>query len=58
MRYGNKQLKKDSTAGDKKQAFKEGNMDNTGKINNADLQKDADKKSKPGTVTKQKQADK
>ena len=58
MRYGNKQVKKDGTSDDKKRAFKEGNMDNTGKINNADLQKDADKKNKPGKGLQQKQADK
>jgi len=54
MRYNKKQLKKDIT-GDKKHAFKEGNMDNTGKLNNTGEQKDTDKENKPGTGIKQKQ---
>jgi len=48
MSYNKKQLKEDDIKVDnKKQAFKEGNMDNTGKINNAGTQ-DFTKKIKKG----------
>ena len=50
-----KELKPDNiTAEDKKQAFNEGNMDNTGKITNPATQKNTSKKKAPiaGSKTK------
>ena len=57
MSYNKKQLKKDITD-EKKQAFKEGNMDNTGKLNNTGEQKDTDKKNKTSNSAKQNSTDK